>query len=151
MSLEFFDKSFEARPWCYDQFSTLTKLQQFRAFLSTPLEILSDNYEGLRFLSSRGLILVRRPWGIFSSFIREREKFLSQLCNLLSLVTGVCIICDLASGSLWGFKTFRVYILLITKASCYSVSFVLLKSGINCIPNTHSICSSPHHKHTLSL
>ena len=41
---------------CYDQFLTLTKLQEFRVFLSISLEILSNNYDGLRFLSSRGSI-----------------------------------------------------------------------------------------------
>lgn len=41
---------------CNDQFPTLTKLQWLRAFTFNTLEILPDNCQGLRFLSSRGLL-----------------------------------------------------------------------------------------------
>ena len=41
---------------CNDPFPTLTKLQCLRAFTFNTLEILPDNCQGLRFLSSRGLL-----------------------------------------------------------------------------------------------
>lgn len=61
----------------YDQFPTVTKLQWFRAFPSTTLEILSDYHQGLRFLSSRGLVLVKRPLGISLYFIKGRKRTFS--------------------------------------------------------------------------
>ena len=37
--------------------------------------------------------------------------------------------------------------MVITKASCYFLSFLLVGSRANSVPNAHSIHSSTHHKH----
>ena len=81
---------------CCDPFSSLTKSQWFRLILSTSLERLSDYHEVPRFLSIRDLVLIRRLKEIPVFFHqREQENFSTQLCSLFSLVTGLCVTCNL--------------------------------------------------------
>ena len=140
---------------CCDQFSPLTKSRWFRVIPSTNLYRLSDFHQGLRFLSSWGLILVRRPEGIPLFFHqREQEKFSTQLCNLFSLVTGLCVTCDLNSLGISGDLKFAEFIPCpLTKLPATSqVFFWQGRKCIRiCIPNDCSVYSSTCHEHALSL